>query len=356
MSGIQKFRGGATIVGSAAALLLFAGCAAAPEVVASGDASGDFMACAVSGAGGWQDKSFNEQVYDGLQASADALGIEVLPFESTTSDDFEPGLESLLQEGCDLIFAVGFETNEAVNSAAAENPDVNYVTVDGYVIDEATTNLKAVSYLMDQSSFLGGYAAAAHSTSHVIGTFGAIQNAAITDFMDGYYYGAQQWAADNDTPTTVIGWEPVGKTGGFVGNFEDQISAKAIATGQIEQGADVLFPVAGPLFAGAAEAIKDSGTDAVFLGVDADAALTSPQYADITLTSVEKRTQAAVEAIIADAMKGDFSSEPYIGSLENDGTGLAPFHEFADTIPAELTARLESLRADIISGDISARG
>lgn len=360
MSGIRAFRGGAVIASGAAAALLFTGCASAPaEVaaeVAAGGESSSFKACAVSGSGGWLDKSFNEQVYNGLHSAGEELGIEVRSLESQTFDDFAPGLESLAQEGCQLIFSVGFEANDAVNAAASNNPGVNYVTVDGYSMDESAGNLKAVTYLMDQSSYLSGYAAAAHSTSHVIGTFGAIQNSAITDFMDGYYHGAQQWAEDNATPTTVVGWDPTSKTGTFVGNFDDQIMAKSIASGQLDQGADVLFPVAGPLFTGASAAIKDYGSTAVFIGVDSDVVLTSPQYADIALTSVEKRTQKAVEEIIALAAEGTFDSEPYVGTLENDGTGLASFRGFESSLPVGLPARLGELSADIISGAISSRG
>ncbi len=353
MVGKRTYRTEAALALGVAGALLLAGCAEAPGGGSGAAATSDFRACAVSGAGGWQDKSFNEQVYLGLVAAGENLGIEVLPFESQTSDDFAPGLDTLAEQDCNLIFSVGFDANGAVNAAAASNPNIDYVTVDGYVEDEATTNLKPVAYLMDQSSFLGGYVAAAHSTTHVIATFGAIQNSAITDFMTGFYFGAQQWATDNATPTTVLGWNPADETGAFVGGFDDQIAAKSIAVGQLDQHADVLFPVAGPLFAGAAEAIRDAGTDAVFVGVDSDVAVTSPQYADFVLASVEKRMQTAVEEIIEQAVAGNFDSTAYRGDLGNAGTGLSPFHEFDSAVPDALKARLGELSASIISGQLS---
>lgn len=332
--------------------VVLAGCGAPPEESGSAAESIDFKACAVSGSGGWNDKSFNEQVYDGLQMAEADLGVEVVPFESKTADDFVPGIESLVEQGCDLVFSVGFDANDAVNDAAAANPDVNFVTVDGFSKDESLTNLKPVTYAMSQSSFLGGYLAAAYSTSHVVGTFGAIQNGAITDFMTGYYNGAMAWAEDNDTPTEVLGWNPADETGVFVGDFANQVSAKSISQAQLDQGADVLFPVAGPLFAAAGEAIKDSSADAVFLGVDSDVAVTAPDYADLVLTSVEKRMTNAVVEIIDRASQGEFSAEAYVGTLENEGTGLAPYHEFESAVTPELQERLDELAAEIISGDI----
>lgn len=337
--------------------LLLSACGAAPEEEnATASGASDFSACAVSGSGGWNDKSFNQQVYEGLQTAESDLGVTVIPFESKTPDDFAPGLASLVSEGCDLIFSVGFDANDAVNEAAAANPDIDFVTVDGFVKDEGTTNLKAVTYAMSQSAFLGGYLAAAHSQTHIIGTFGAIQNNAITDFMTGYYNGAQKWAEDSDTPTEVVGWNPSDETGVFVGDFANQIAAKSIASAQLSQGADVLFPVAGPLFSAAAEAIRDSGGDAVFLGVDSDVAVTAPDYASMILTSVEKRMTKAVVEIIDQASQDEFTADAYVGTLENDGTGLSSFHDFESFVTPELQSTLDELTAEIIDGTINTQG
>jgi basic membrane protein A len=64
-----------------------------------------------------------------------------------------------------------------------------------------------------------------------------------------------------------------------------------------------------------------------------------------------------MDVAVADAIRaakdGSFSNEPYVGTLENDGTGLSPFHEFDSKIPAELKSELDALKADIISGKIT---
>lgn len=335
--------------------IVLAGCAAAPDD-ASGPDAVSYTACAVSGTGGWNDNSFNQQVYEGLERAKTELGVQTIAVESTSPDDFEPGFESLVAQGCDLIFSVGFEPNDAVNSAAAANPSIDFVTVDGFVQDAGTTNLKPVTYAVDQGAYLGGYLAAAYSKTHVLGTYGGINDPSVTNFMTGYYYGAQAWAEDNGTPTDVLGWYPPDGDGVFVGDFQNQVSAKAISQAQIDQGADVLFPVAGSLFIGTAEAIKDSGADVVFLGVDADVALTAPDYASLILTSVEKRMTKAVFEIIDEASQGEFSAEPYVGTLENEGTGLAALRDFESFLTPELSARLDELATGIIAGDIGTKG
>lgn len=338
-------------------LPVLAACAPAPEGSGS-DATGesDFLACAVSGAGGWDDNSFNEQVRDGLEKAEADLGVTTIAFESGTSDDFVPGIDSLIDQDCNLIFSVGFDANEAANAAAAENPDIDFVSIDGFQTEESITNFKPVAYAMDESSYLAGYLAAAQSESHIVGTFGAVQNDAITSFMDGFYYGVQAWATENDTPTKVAGWDAGAQAGTFVGDFANQVQAKSIAQVQIDQGADILFPVAGPLFLAAAEAIRDNGDTAMLIGVDSDIAVTAPEFADIVLTSVEKRMTDAVVSIIDDASAGDFDAAPYVGDLENEATGLASFGDADADISDEVTAKLDEILAGIIDGSVSTRG
>nr|WP_246376758.1 BMP family ABC transporter substrate-binding protein [Conyzicola lurida] len=333
--------------------MLLAGCAAAPEEGESGAESVDYKACAVSDEGSWNDKSFNEAAYAGLTKAEDELGVEIADAESASADDFEPNLSNMIDANCDIIFAVGFNLIDAVNAAAVANPDNHFVTIDGYVADESTTNLKPIIYSMNESSYLAGYLAAAYSTTKVIGTYGGLQIDAVTDFMTGYYYGAKAYETETGTPVTVLGWDPTAATGQFTDGFGDSEGAKNISAGQIASDADVIYPVAGGLFSATSEAINESGKDVVFLGVDQDVAVTSPEYADQVLTSVLKKMTDAVYDVIEEQVGGaTFDATPYVGTLENGGTGLADFGTFDDKVSDEIKAKLEELTAGIIDGSI----
>ena len=337
---------GFALVGAAAMVL--AGCAAAPEEEAEVPQV-DFTGCAVSDEGSWNDKSFNEAAYDGLLQAKEELGIKTADAESNTTEDFEPNLASMVEADCDVIFAVGFNLVDAVNAAAEANPESHYVTIDGW--SNGATNLKPVQYAMNQSSYLAGYLAAAYSTTKVVGTYGGSQIDAVTDFMSGFYFGAKAYETETGTAVTVLGWDPTKKTGDFTDGFGDTEGAKSISAGQIAQDADVLFPVAGGLFSASAEAIDESGKPVVFIGVDKNIAVTSPEYADKVLTSVEKRMTAAVYDIIADLVDGsEFSGEAYVGTLANEGTALSEFGDFE--ISDEIKAKLEELSAGIVDGSI----
>ena len=326
---------------AAVSALAFTGCAPATPSV-------DYKACAVSDEGSWNDKSFNESVYDGLTKAKDELGVEIADAESNSAEDFGPNLQAMVDAACDVTFAVGFNLVAAVNEAAKANPEMHFVTIDGW--SEGNANLKPVGYAMEQSSYLAGYAAAAYSTTKVIGTYGGMQIDAVTAFMDGFYYGAKAYEKETGTEVTVLGWDPVAKAGDFMGDFAPNSGvSKTIAATQIEAGADVIFPVGGDQFGAVSEAISESGKPGVMIGVDKNIAVTSPEYADIVLTSVEKRMTAATFDIIKELSGGaEFSGDAYVGTLENDGTGLSDSTLISD----ELWTKLNELKAGIIDGSI----
>ncbi|MEY4310376.1 MAG: hypothetical protein RLZ71_302 [Actinomycetota bacterium] len=333
---------------AAAAVLALAltGCSAAPSV--------DYLACGVSDEGSWNDKSFNESVMDGLKKAKSELGVQIADAESDSAEAFAPNLQAMVDQNCDVTFAVGFNLVDAVNKAAEANPDMNFVTIDGW--SNGATNLKPVGYAMEQSSYLAGYLAAAYSTTKVVATYGGVQIDAVTAFMTGFYYGAKKYEAESGTPVTVLGWDPVAKTGDFMGNFDPNSGvSKTIAQTDLQAGADVIFPVAGNQFGAVSSAITEAGADAVMIGVDKNIAVTSPEYKDLVLTSVEKRMTNAVYDIIKkySAKGAKFDGKAYLGTLANGGTALSDFGVFDSKISQETKDALARLSAGIQDGSIS---
>ena len=333
---------------AAASLLVLSGCAAKPGA--------GFIECGVSDEGSWADKSFNESVMDGMEKAAEEFGVTLNSAESTSSEDFAPNLDAMVAAKCDVIFAVGFNLVDAVNAAAEANPEVNFVTIDGW--SNGATNLKPVGYKMEESSYLAGYAAAYYSTSKVVSVYGGLQISAVTAFMDGFYYGAKAYEAETNTPVTVLGWDATTQQGDFIGGFAPNApEGKTIAAGHLAAGADVLVPVGGDQFGALSEAIAESGVDAKMIGVDKNISVTSPEYAPLTLTSIEKRMGSAVydivKALAVDkkAFAGGMDNQ-YLGTLANAGTDISAT-EFIDET---LTAKLAELKAGIIDGSINPLG
>ena len=309
--------------------------------------SDGFQVGLVSDENRFNDNSFNKSAYNGLVKAQEEFRVQINIAESTSAEDFAPNLQALIDASSNIIFAVGFNLVADVNLFAAANPDFNFVILDGW--SEGNDNLKPVVYNMAESSYLAGYLAAAYSTSKVVGTYGGLQIPSVTDYMTSFYYGAKAYAADFDKEVTVLGWNPIKKTGQFIGGFETN-SSKSIATDLIENNADVIFPVAGDQYGDVSEAIKESNSDVVMIGVDKNIALTSPDYKEYVLTSVEKRMTNAVYDIIKLSVEGRFDNKTYVGTLANGGTGLSPFYDFDKKISDELKDRLVEIEDEIISG------
>jgi len=88
------------------------------------------------------------------------------------------------------------------------------------------------------------------------------------------------------------------------------------------------------------------------IGVDSDCFFVTPQFLDVCLTSVLKNMDVSVFEAIKAVAEGTFKGGTYVGTLANGGVGLAPFHELADRVPAEVVTELETIKQEIIDGTI----
>jgi basic membrane protein A len=353
---VKKIIRAAALTGAVA--LALAACGSAPEESDSTAGGGgdtgasDFKACMVSDAGGFDDKSFNQSGAEGLDRAKDELGIQEVKVESSAETDYAPNVDSLVSQNCNLIIGVGFNLADALTAASEANPDIEFALVDsGFNSEEPQDNAKPLLFNTQEAAYLAGYVAAGTSQTGTVATFGGIQLPSVSIFMDGFADGVAKYNEDNGANVTVLGWDKEAQTGSFTGDFDNQTNGQNLAKGFIDQGADVIMPVAGPVGLGAAAAAQEAG-DVSIVGVDADWFETSPDYSSIILTSVMKEIGQAVFDTVSDAVDGNFSSEPYVGTLENEGIGIAPFHDFDSVVPEEVKTAVEDLKAQIISGDL----
>jgi len=329
----------------------------AAESAAESVAPAGFKACEVSDTGGIDDKGFNQNAYDGLKMAETELGVEIAFLESQADTDYQPNINALIDDGCDLVVTVGFLLGDATQAAAATNPDQLFAIVD-FAYDPAKPNILGLVFDTKSASMLQGYLAAGMSNTGKVGTFGGIQIGPVTDFMDGFVAGVNYYNEQKGTDVEVLGWDPATQTGSFTGDFEDQDKGRQTAEALMQEGADLIFPVAGPVGQGAMAAVQDNliGMDPkpLFIGVDVDQYISVPGFEDIMLSSVLKRIDNAVFAAIQAAMEGPFTENLYVGTLANEGVGMAPFHDLDSAVSAELKAEIDALLAALIDGSVNA--
>lgn len=336
---------GAALVGASVALVA---CAPAPEAGGS-DAASDTCVRMVTNSGGLEDRSFNQSSWEGLQQAEQEYGIEAEALVSTGETDLGPNVEQAVGSGCELVVTVGFELADATLEQAGANPDIDFAIVDETVDAE---NVKPVVFDTAQASFLAGYLAAGVSKTGVVATFGGGNQPPVTLFMDGFVDGVAKYNQVHGTAVRALGWDKAKQDGAFTGDFEDINKGKALTEGFIDQGADVILPVAGQVGEGAASAALERGGASV-IWVDSDGYETlSPEFRPVILTSVLKRTQDAMVQIVGEVLDDSFTNEPYVGTLENGGVEIAPYHDLASLVTPELDGEIEGLRQAIIAGEL----
>ncbi len=334
-----------------ASLLLTACNAQAP---AGSEGTAKKKICQVTDTGGIDDKSFNATAWKGVEAAVKEFSVEGKYLESQEVADYEKNLNAFIQEKCDLIIPVGFLLTDATKAAAEANPDVNFSIVD-VSYDPVVPNILGQTFQTDEAAFLAGYLAAGVSKTGKVGTFGGLPIPTVTIFMDGFARGVAYYNQQKGTNVAVLGWDPANPDKGLFSNsFDDQAKGRELGVSLMDEGADIIMPVAGPVGLGTAAAVKERG-NAYIIGVDSDWYLTSPDYASITLTSVLKNMDVTTKDAIKMVLDGKFKGGTTIGTLANGGVGLAPFHDLDSMVPAELKTELDQVKADVLAGKVKVR-
>ncbi len=310
-----------------------------------------YKICQVTDTGGIDDKSFNATAWKGVEEAIAEFGVEGKYLESQQQTDYEKNINAFIEDGCDLIVTVGFLLGDATQALAEANPDQMFSIVD-YGYDPVIPNVLAQVFDTDQAAFLAGYVAAASTKTGKVATFGGIQIPTVTVFMDGFWYGVQYYNEKKGANVEVLGWDPAAQTGQFTGNFESLDDGRTLGQTFMDEGADIIMPVAGPVGQGTAAACQERG-DAWVIGVDDDWTQTVPQFADVILTSVLKKMNSTTLQATKMVIEGTFAGGFVTGTLENSGVDIAPIA--ASALTPELTAELEEIRAGIISGEIKTK-
>jgi basic membrane protein A len=323
----------------------------------------------VTDLGGINDKSFNASAFKGAEDAVAKLGASAKYLESQGQSDYAKNIQQFLDEKTDLVITVGFLLGVDTAKAALANPDTKFAIVDyaypdcwpGAVVgkdcgsDKDIPNVRGLIFQTDQAGFLAGYLAAGMTETGKVGTFGGIKLPSVVIFMKGYEAGVKYYNEKHGTAVEVIGWNTAKDDGLFTGNFESTDDGRAFAENLMQEGADIIMPVAGPVGLGSAAVCKESGNCKI-IGVDADWFETASEYKEVILTSVLKKIDVAVFNTAKDVLDGKFTGGVKVYTIADGGVDIAPYHEFDSMISAELKAEIEQAKADLISGALTVDG
>ena len=316
----------------------------------------DWTACVAFDTGGLGDKGFNDLAKKGLE-DAKAAGFKTFFSEAQGATDYAANIQRLIDQGCQSIITVGFLQGQATVDAVKANPNIAFGQVDA-TWDEATNgptpaNFTGLDFQIDEAATLAGYLGAGFSKTGAIGTYGGQQFPGVTRFMDGYDAGINLYNEKHGTDVKLLGWDAATQQGTFVGGdnpWGDVQKGEQLANGFIDQGADIVAPVAGGTGNGSIKAMLAAGKYAI--GVDTDQAVSLAEYADAILTSAENVIDVAVLETFKKNAGGDMGGENFLGTLANGGVRMSPLHNFDSQVSAELKQEVADLQAKIASGEV----
>src|SRR5438034_1893829 len=292
----------------------------------------------VTDIGGLNDRGFNHLSFLGLQRAQTELGVQQRVFQAKSTQDYVPNLSTFARQGSALTIGVGFTEATAIDTVATNFPNSKFAIVD---VDQTTephkpANLLGLLFKEQETGYLVGYLAGLEEKRRpgkdVIGSVGGQKQPPVDRFIAGYQAGAK--AADPGIKTL----------NGYSEDFADQAKCKQVALNQIEQGAGVIFQVAGGCGLGALDAAKEKGVWGI--AVDADQLFLGPHI----LTSAVKRVDTAVYDAIKLVVDGKFKGGNIVFGLKDNGVGIG---KISPKVPQSEVAKINQVRADIISGKIT---
>jgi basic membrane protein A and related proteins len=293
----------------------------------------------VTDIGGLNDRGFNHLSYLGLQRAQKELGIQQRVYQAKSTQEYVPNLSTFARQSYSLTIGVGFTEATAIDTAATNFPKSNFAIVDVDQTEEPhkPANLLGLLFREQETGYLVGYLAGLEekrrSGPDVIGSVGGQKQPPVDRFIAGYQAGAK--AAD---PGIKL-------LNNYSEDFSDQAKCKQIALNQIEQGAGVIFQVAGGCGLGALDAAKEKSVWGI--GVDADQSFLGPHI----ITSAVKRVDTAVFLAIKSVVDGKFKGGTnMVFGLKQNGVGIG---KISPKVPKSEVAAVNKVRADIISGKIA---
>jgi len=281
--------------------------------------------------GGKFDKSFNEAAYKGAEVWKKETGKPYLDFEISNATQREQATRRMADRGATPIVGIGFSQGGSIEKAAKEFPKLQFAIIDS-VVD--LPNVQSVVFKEQEGSFLVGMMAAMASKTGKVGFVGGMDIPLIRRFQCGYEQGAKYANPKVEVSANMTGTTPAA--------WGDPARGGELAKAQFAKGVDVVFAAAGGTGVGVYQAAKDSGKLAI--GVDSNQNHLHP---GTMLTSMVKRVDVAVY----NAFKG---TKPGVSSLglKEGGVDYALDEHNAKLVSADMKAKVDAAKADIVSGKI----
>lgn len=275
--------------------------------------------------------------YDGLLLIEEMLGAQVSHQQTATPAEFDEAFIAYAESGYDLIFAHGFEYQDAAMRAGELYPNTTFIVSGG---GQISSNVVPLIFRLEEGTYLAGMAAAATTESGIIGMVGALAIPPVQGTFRAFEAGARSVRPDVEILES------------FTGDWDDVAAAKEAAVAQLSRGADVLIHNldAGSfaIFQAVREAVAE-GRTVWALGMNSDQNAVAP---DVILGSAVIRIPQAFLETARLWQAGEVGDVAIYAGANNRVIDFVVNPELADRFGPGVLERIADARNRIESGDL----
>jgi basic membrane protein A and related proteins len=273
--------------------------------------------------------------YEGLQLLRDELGVQISHQQTRTPAEFDEALISYASDGFGLIFAHGFEYQDAALRVAPDYPETTIIVSGG---SAARGNVIPLIFHLEEASYLAGMAAGYLSQSGVIGMVGGVA----IPTAQGTFNAFKAGALSVDPEVTVLS--------AWIGSWDDVSAAKEAAVAQLQGGADILIHNTDGASFGVFQAVREarrSGTNAYAMGMNRDQNAVAPE---VILGSAIIRIPEGMLEIAKRWRDGTLSSAAVHAGGDQGVVDYIINPALSEVYPSDLVELLRRTRAGIRDG------
>ena len=287
----------------------------------------------VADTGGINDESFNQSAWEGLQEAEKELGIEIKVIESKQASEYLGNIETLVDDGMNLIIGVGYTMADDIKTQAENYPDQKFAIIDE-TYDEIPSNVTPIVFKANEAAYLTGLIAGKMTKTNQVGFIGGMDNPVINQFEYGYTAGVKEANAKAQVKAQ------------YAGTFSDAAKGKSIANQMYANNSDIIFAAAGGTGVGSIESAKEQNK--YIIGADKDQSSLAPEN---VLTSALKKVNVGVLETVKAFKNGDkICGEERVYGLKEDGVGIP--ESTKNLVPQDVLDYVNTMAEKVKNGEI----
>ncbi len=279
------------------------------------------------------DRSFNDASARGVKQANQELGLDGQIIETTSIAEQETAIRTALAEGNDIILALAPDA-ETLLAIAKENPDQKFGVPSDIFVESLPDNVAAFQINVHEGSFLVGVAVGMLTQTKTVGAVVGGDSPGLNQFFWAYKQGVLEVCPDCKVLVSYLGFD-----------FSNPTLGKETALAQYDQGADIIFQIAGRSGEGVLSAAAETGKFAI--GVDSNQDSIQPGS---IIVSMMKRVDTSTFLLVKNTREGKFKGGFQQISMVDGATGLS-WDEgstvFEEKGPKDMVAKLPDVKAKV---------